>query len=226
MAIHSTLVDLQNTFSNIQILAYLDDVFLVGLPSDVTEAFTSLQCNFPAIGLDIACQKCEIYCPSPAITIPDCQLPVTSEGIVILGMRLGNAKFVSNFCSTYGNTGEQLCDQLSSLNDVQSASLLLKYCHVPRLNYLARVVPPNLLTSAAEIHNSQTRKVFSEILSYHQLGDLAWQQATLPVRLGGFDLTSVKSIAACAFLASWVEAIDALPKRFPNLRVDLDLLLK
>ena len=82
MAIHPTLVYLQNTFSNIQILAYLDDVFLVGLPSDVTEAFTSLlKCNFSAIGLDIACQKCEIYCPSPAITIPDCQLPVTSEGI-------------------------------------------------------------------------------------------------------------------------------------------------
>ena len=115
MAIHPTLVDLQNTFSNIQILAYLDDVFLVGLPNDVMEAFTSLQCNFSAIGLDIACQKCKSYCPSPAIKIPDCQLPVTPEGIVILGMPLGNAEFVSNFCSTYANTGEQLCDQLSSL---------------------------------------------------------------------------------------------------------------
>ena len=80
--------------------------------------------NFSAIGLDIACQKCEIYCPSPAITIPDCQLPVTSEGIVILGMPLGNAEFASNFCSTYANTGEQLCDQLSALND----SKALRYC--------------------------------------------------------------------------------------------------
>ena len=112
------------------------------------------------------------------------------------------------------------------MNGVQSASLLLKYCHVPRLNYLARVVPPKLLTSAAEIHDLQKRKVFSELLSYHQLSELAWQQATLPVRLGGFGLISVKSIAACAFLASWFEAIDALPKRFPDLRVDLDLLLK
>ncbi len=42
----------------------------------------------------------------------------------VLGMPLGNAKFVSNFCSTYANTGEQLCDQLSSLNDVQA----LRYC--------------------------------------------------------------------------------------------------
>ena len=50
--------------------------------------------------------------------------------------------------------------------------------------------------------------------------------ALLPVRLGGFGLTSVKSKAVCAFLASWVEAIGALPKRFPDLRVDLDLLLK
>ena len=69
-------------------------------------------------------------------------------------------------------------------------------------------------------------KVFSELLSYHQLSDLARQQATLPIRLGGFGLTSVKCIAACAFLASWVEAIDALPKHFPDFRVDLDLLLK
>ena len=111
MAIHPTLVDLQNTFSNIQILAYLDDVFLVGLPNDVTKAFTSLQCNFSAISLDIACQKCEIYCPSPAITIPDRQLPVTSEDIVILGMPPGNGELVSNFCSTYANTGKQLCDK-------------------------------------------------------------------------------------------------------------------
>ena len=47
-----------------------------------------------------------------------------------------------------------------------------------------------------------------------------------PLYQSGIGLTSVKSIAACAFLASWVEAIDALPKRFPHLRADLDLLQK
>ena len=47
----------------------------------------------------------------------------------------------------------------------------------------------------------------------------------MPIRLGGFGLSSVKSVSPCAFLASWVQAFVCLPILFSNLKSFIDSFL-
>ena len=157
----------------------------MGAPADVINAFNSLSLCFQELGFNIRHDKCDLYCPDLNISIPDYPVPVKFDGIAILRLPIGTTDFVSSYCSSFADSGNRLCDQLVALNDVQSAFLLLRYCHVPRLNHLARTVCPSLLSEAAEIHNLQTCSVFSNLLSYDHLSDSVWWQASLPIRLGG-----------------------------------------
>ena len=47
--------------------------------------------------------------------------------------------------------------------------------------------------------------------------DSVWLQATLPIKLGGFGLSSVSTISQSAFLASWAHSLHELPARFPDM---------
>ena len=71
----------------------------------------------------------------------------------MLGIPLGSSKFVTEACCSNAEKGDLLCNKLPDLNDVQSSMLLLRYCHVSRLNHLGRVIPPEMLHTAAAIHD-------------------------------------------------------------------------
>ena len=109
-----------------------------------------------------------------------------------------------------------MCNQLLKLDDDQAANLLLRKCHVPRLNNLARTVHPDLLVPATTIHDSQTRSTFSRLIGYDSLPDNTWQQISLPINMEGFGLTSLASVSHPAFVASWAHAAVELPFRFQS----------
>ena len=114
-------------------------------------------------------------------------------------------------------SADVLSSALSSLEDPQAGNLLLRHCHVPRLNYLARSVPQATFQSAAQIHDDMTRNTFLNILGVSSLSEDTWNQASLPIKMGGFGLTSTMRIAPAAFLAGWSHSIAELPIRFPYL---------
>ena len=51
-------------------------------------------------------------------------------------------QFVQTRCSEIANSGHALCSELVKLRCPQSATLLLRFCHVTRMNYLARCASP------------------------------------------------------------------------------------
>ena len=69
--INSVLCQVQERYPSIQILAYLDDVFLIGLERDTLSALALLQPAFSEIALQISPSKCEIYSPSGSVTLSD-----------------------------------------------------------------------------------------------------------------------------------------------------------
>ena len=225
-AIHSVLKDLQEMHPKVRILAYLDDVFVLGHPTDIQSAFQDLKKSFFAINMIIADSKCEIYCPSTRDPVEgfDC-IPVTDDGAIFLGAPVGTPSFVASSCSNIAKSKFLLCNELVQLGDIQSAMLLLRGSHVPCLNHLARLVRPELLTQAASIHDSQTRKTFCHLLGFNEIEDMPWRQAVLPIRLGGFGMTSLAFVSQPAFVASWAHAIVELPLRFPSLFPAVDSLV-
>lgn len=95
--------------------------------------------------------------------------------------------------------------------------LLMRYCHIPRCNHLARTVSPSQLMPAATLHDQLSRTTFQQLVRCFSLGSDQWLQATLPIRNGGFGMTSISSSCGTAFVSSWAMALVHLPSCFPDL---------
>ena len=168
----------------VTILAYLDDVYLLGSPDRVFHVFERLRSAFSDINLMIEEKKCEIYCSSSPLlnTISEStSIPATSQGCRILGTPIGSSLYIIKSCSDVAQLGSNLCGKLLQLQDPQCGMLLLRHCHVTRMNFLSRTVPPRLLESAAAIHDTLTRSTFTNLLGRGNLTDRQWLEATLPI---------------------------------------------
>ena len=82
---------------------------------------------------------------------------------------------------------------------------------MPRMTHLARSVAPLHLSDAATVHDLQTRQSFTELLNCGEIANERWFQASLPIKYGGFGMTSVKEISQFAFTSSWSHALAILP---------------
>ena len=103
--------------------------FLVGPASSVLSAFDQLKPAFQKIGLDIQEQKCELYNPTPSEDMSvKPTIPVTSEGMKILGVPIGRKEFISQVCVDIVQDGANLCHQLVSLDSVRQ---IPKPCSCP-----------------------------------------------------------------------------------------------
>ena len=142
-------------------LAYSDDVFLLGSLEDVLPALDDLRDQLSEVGMSVAMNNCEIYSRGRFAMCNSYEsIRVSSSGTKILGMPIGQPEYVKSSCSDIALDGQSLCDQVVALNESQSGMLLLRFCHVPRLNYLGRTVAPSLMQSAALQHNEITRSTF------------------------------------------------------------------
>ena len=55
-----------------------------------------------------------------------------------------------------------------------------------------------------------------------EIANERWFQASLPIKYGGFEMTSVKEISQFAFTSSWSHALSILPIRFPIMEKSID----
>ena len=134
---------------------------MLGWAKSVLTAFHDLRESFSVINLVIADKKCEIFSQSSLTVVEGFEeIPVSCEGALFLNTSIGSMSFVTSSCATIAQSKLSLCDQLTKLDDVQSAMLLLRCCYVPNLNHLARTVHPDLLVHASTIHDSGTKNPF------------------------------------------------------------------
>ena len=172
LAIHNILINLQSTFNDTVVLAYLDDVFLVGPSLSVVDAFRHLKEQFGKVGLQIQDQKCEMYSPLPS-AVPSTSvigdIRVTSIGTQILGIPIGHQEYVSKVCLEVVKSGNNLCQQLPDLNEPQGAMIVLRHCHTTRLNHLSQGVCPTTLQSCATLHDQMTKQCFMALAGVAEL---------------------------------------------------------
>ena len=176
----------------VTVLAYLGDIYVVGPTMSLRYDLTC------PVGLKIYDRKCELYCPSGDII--DFPTPVTYDGTIFLGIPVGKSELVRSRCVDIAKSGEELCCELAKLNNQQSSMLILRHCHIPRLNYLARQVFPDDLEAAANIHDNMTKSTFVRIIGFNHLNDTASKQATLNIKFGGrFWSNADNSNFSCSF---------------------------
>ena len=100
---------------------------------------------------------------------------------------------------------------------VQVALLLLRLCMIPCMGYLARVVSPRILDPYATAFDTTVTQTASTKLGLpSSLNNVALIPLSLPIRLGGFGLRSVRMVSPAAYYASLARAAPYILKFVPN----------
>jgi hypothetical protein len=150
-------------------------------------------------------------------------LPV-SNSLSSLGVLFGPDALVSQHCLTTADKHTAFFDALTHPEmPVQMAFLLLRYCGVPKMSYLARTVQPPVLQATAAKFDAAVRDCFHSIM-HTRAAALAGTatltaqqleaQLALPLRDGGMGLRAVSVYSPSAYFA-------ALAGSLPDLTAEL-----
>ena len=170
-------------------LFYLDDGTLGGSPQEVLQDFQRVEQGAVELGLSLNHEKSEVISIDPAarepllttapnlsVTNPDCAS--------LLGSPLGSVDCIDQVISDKTESLPTMGDRLSYLH-AQDALLLLRHSFaIPKLLYTLRTLPC-FLSSELSIYDNILKSITSMITNV-PLGnsDMAWTQASLPVKLG------------------------------------------
>ncbi len=83
-ALYLILIKTQCDHPNTTILAYLDDVYVVGMPDEVLVTLSDLTASLQQIGLTIREYKCKLYFPMASETFST-DIYMSKDGIYVLG---------------------------------------------------------------------------------------------------------------------------------------------
>ena len=101
----------------------------------------------------------------------------------------------------------------------QVAVLLLRFCGLPRLNYLSRTVKPSLTMAGFRVFDNGVRRCFStitgvDVAAVADQADADTQfQFAQPIRNGGFGFRSYTRASAYAYVASVVWAVTRMSEQ-------------
>ncbi len=213
------------------IMAYADDIYIVGQLNHVNNCFCMLNRHLNNIGLQVKQQKCRLACASSdrvfaaqqAARLRLCPVDVDNiisletHAINILGVPIGAAADIQQ---QLDDKASQLADDLNlltTLQNKQTALLLLRYCCVHKINHTIRNLPPSITRDCAIRHDQSITTSLSWFVSPSILDDDAILQARLPLNQGGLGLTSAEQTAPAAYLAGLADALRISESLFPAL---------
>ena len=155
----------------VKALAILDDFELEGPPKDVLAAFKRVSSEAKACGLELVVSKSKALWPRQTSPQPEIVTQVLDLGLTLvygstdsLGALVGHDDVaIRKWALEKAKSHNQLfADLLHPALPVQHAMAILRFCAIPRMNYLTRVVRPDLLRPACEYFD---RKVYETSLT-------------------------------------------------------------
>ena len=202
------LAKIKNSYKDIEIVAYLDDVSISGKPGSTFSAFEQLCSEASDIGLVVQKEKCEVLTPTVGEFNEELQERIKRHGLrtqqgalPLLGLVVGN------------NVGEiqKLVDE--KVDGWKDALKLLAYEEIPtqlallvgrwtmtaKPNMLARSLPPSITTKPLHDFGEAVVRTMEQRLKLSLTGE-ARQLFQLPLRRGGLGFCPP---AETALTRSW-----------------------
>jgi hypothetical protein len=224
LAIHQELVNLKEAFPDLLIVAYCDDVTIVGPPDRAAAAYSrwsfavtsrlqgSLRDEKGAIFSTQHShqQHLDAGCP-PSMSF-------SSEGIKVLGTPIGSNSFIHNFIEAKIKELEKDMKVVARMPNLQAQLALTVKSLQHRLNYILRCVPCGDRATFADLaarYDSCILSVVQRVLHDLPLTSRATQIAHLPAKLGGLGFKAWFDIADPAFLASYLCSATTPTTLFP-----------
>jgi len=244
LGIHPALVTLAERYrGRVWVLAYLDDIHLVGPGREVARAFCALRELLRPLGQRAAPGKCVAWSPRGDYTAFLAALPagetdvrVSPDGFDVLGVPVGAPadlpQRVLARCTDVGARGRpNFAQKLAALQGLAAADgrdgaaaalLLARTCALPTCVYMLRCLPPTVTAAAAAAIDALVRSFVAELAT--QAGDtaasiddggVAADILSLPIadRWGGLGLTSAALLAPLAHAAAFLANAPAVVAR-------------
>jgi len=229
LGIHPALRVVQQRWPGVHVLAYLDDVHLVGPQASVHGAFLELRRQFAAIGLSTRADKNHVWSPSeryaPVWSWPAADmggvLParISRGGYDVLGVPCCPAEQLAQRvlqrCMDPAAKGRpNFAHAEAALRGLataepkrgpQSALVLMRFCALPKVGYLLRALPPAATAPMAAAVDAAVRSFVAQLLAPDGPAHIApdcWAASVLSLPIGhGFGGCGLPSAAAVAPLA-------------------------
>ena len=197
------------------LVAYMDDVHVVGLANPATLACTTLREEVGKIGLTPNPAKSKVYSPdvdSTAAAAETLGIQHARDGLVAAGTPIGSDAFVQQFVETRRQEARKLIEKLlacpSPITSVQDKWMVLTRSLQQRMLHLGRTIPWEQAGPALERHDADIIRAALHLFDLenptaHGLSELAVvRQMHLPLKFGGFALHPfTRDVCSAAFLS-------------------------
>ena len=224
LAIKPVVDAIQEEVPNLVLNAwYLDDGHQVGTKEDLKKVVDIFSREGPPRGLILSTAasvkapskpKALVWSPAGDLEEQDIDDPIQrgipmapqGEGITVLGAPVGSEEFIARSLAAKVNKVEQITDLLPLLQDPHIEFALLRSClALPKVMFLLRAVDTTKFPNVLEQFDAVTRGALSRILG-SPVSNIQWEQAKLPVAMGGTGLRSASDHAPIAHATSLLSA--------------------
>ncbi len=231
LSLQPALKAAQGQHQSVRILAFHDDIYFLGRPVPVADAFSVfIECaTSPLSGPDdqpgrtidlfVSSSKSRLFRPRDGVDVSifdERGMPITvvsGGAFPMLGSVIGlDSGAVSDFCQEAFDRVKVALKRLgiNPFVSVQLRFLFLRLCIIPSCAFLLRTVFPSRVASAARDIDACVLRFLTlyclQLPSLDFLPQRCRLQANLPLRLGGFGLRSAVMLSQPSFLASVVNA--------------------
>jgi hypothetical protein len=228
LAIHPYLEMLQREYPDLLIVAYCDDVHVVGPPGKAIEAYHRWAYLYScALQGELRNDKGIVYAPGTRATRADLvalglpsDMPVTHDGVRILGAPVGTDDFCRGFAKDVIAKVVRDLGITSRMRSLQNQHTLTTKSTMHRVTFLCRNIwggEPGLFDAVKSDYDAALLNVVRGISKYPSLTESARLIAQLPTSAGGLGYRTMDLIADPASLAAYVSASRAFPDLFPTL---------
>jgi hypothetical protein len=182
---------------------YLDDGLLGGPEEQLAKALDIILTESPSIGLSIRLDKCELWCTEDLPSI-NTDIPRNfTDGLEVLGAPIGSPTLAAAAFARRVDISAVLLSRLDSLDDSQCSLGILRSCvGSPKLSYSLRTSAPDPAITPMLARFDAMQRDALELIVGVPMCDISWDQATLPVKLGGIGIRRASDQHVPAFVGS------------------------
>ena len=196
---------------------FLDDGVQVGTKEELEKVVQILKREGPGRGLTLSTAETVTHPAMPKTTVWSPLNPkedtdplqqgvswVRDQGITLLGAPVGFDNFIRESLQKRVDKVREITALLPNLKDPHTEYALLKSClSLPKLMFSLRTFETRGLQDLLKEFDRLTREALTRILG-SPVPDLQWQQAKLPVSMGGLGLRAAEDHAPAAYATSYI----------------------
>ncbi|KAL0219384.1 hypothetical protein P9112_005037 [Eukaryota sp. TZLM1-RC] len=219
LAIHKTLNIIKQKYPSIKIVAYMDDISLIGSFDLLELVAQEIADSYENIGLHLNASKCLLIGSSAQdLVINDSIVPFTnysSDAFKFLGCWLGNVPQIQNELQVILEKMKIELDSISSLDiEKHIKFFMLKICYTGRITHILRSCAPSIALDFCRAFNSLRTEFFADLLDVEP--GMLKSHLFSSANFGGIGFTKSSILCQSAFLGGGKNFIYEFSRRFPD----------